>query len=63
MPVIMTTAAMGLKWGTAAKAAHEATARATMTANSTISRAAGRRRSNPTRKGARAAPIMKMLIR
>ena len=52
MPATMTTAAMGLKWGTHRNAAREATARAAITAMTTSSRAEGRRCSKDAKKGA-----------
>ena len=58
MPVSMTMASMGLKWGTAAKAARLATARAHSTARITSSLAWGFRLSKCRKKAAMVSTMM-----
>lgn len=60
IPVSMTMASMGLKWGTAAKAARLPTARAHSTARMTNSRAWGFLLSKCRKK---AAMVSKMTVR
>ena len=63
MPESIITAVMGLKWGTHANSARDATASAHSTAITTSSRAWGLRRSKASRKGIRISMTISVLVR